>query len=81
MTENSKRTSMYSCSQNENMSSLSSSKQSSKLSSKQSSKNHHRSSSHLHSVEKKQLELIISNSMKKIEELLFNETKYKKVIH
>ena len=36
---------------------------------------------HLLSLEKKQLELVIGNSMRKIEELLTNETVYKKTIH
>ena len=36
---------------------------------------------HLLSLEKKQLELVIGNSMRKIEELLTNETIYKKTIH
>jgi hypothetical protein len=32
-------------------------------------------------LEKKQLEIMVENSMKKIEELLHNEMGYKKTIH
>jgi hypothetical protein len=57
------------------------------LSSKQTDRRKQRNSSsnvrdtQILTLEKKQLELVIGNSMRKIEELLNNEIEYKKIIH